>query len=137
MSSTRPGAPVLELRVALTTVDYDRLLRFYCAGLGIEPAELWTDQGRGALLEMGRATLEIFDETHAAAVDQIEAGGRVSGQVRFAIEVPDVQAAMERLVANGATVVHPPVTTPWRHRNVRLQDPDGMQVTLFQVLDRP
>jgi len=28
-----------------------------------------------------------------------------------------------------------PVVTPWQHRNVRLRAPDGMQLTLFTVLD--
>lgn len=127
--------PVLELRVALTTAEYERLVEFYCIGLGLEPAQLWTGkQDRAVILDMGRATLEIFDEPHAAAVDQIEAGRRVSGPIRFALEVPDLASALERLVAHGATVVHPPITTPWNHRNVRLQDPDGLQITLFQVL---
>ena len=40
---------------------------------------------------------------------------------------------MERLLAHGATLVHPPVITPWGDYNVRLQDPDGMQITLFQA----
>ena len=34
--------------------------------------------------------------------------------------------------AIGAVIVHPPVVTPWDDRNARVQDPDGMQVTLFQ-----
>jgi hypothetical protein len=58
---------------------------------------------------MGRATLEIFDENQAQAIDQLEAGRRVSGQIRFALQVPDLQAAMERLIAHGATLVHPPI----------------------------
>ena len=49
--------------------------------------------------------------------------------------VPDLDAALDRLTARGATVVHPPVVTPWGHYNVRLQAPDGIQVTLFEVLD--
>ena len=84
---------------------------------------------------MGNATLEIFDETQAETIDQIEAGKRISGQIRFALQVPDLKAAMERLLANGATLVHPPVVTPWGDTNVRLQDPDGMQITLFQATD--
>jgi len=127
----------MELRVALTTSDYDRLVKFYCDGLGLEPSQLWTDdQGRAVILDMGRATLEIFDEMQANTVDQIEAGRRVSGQIRFALRVPDLKVAMDRLLAKGATMVHPPVVTPWGDHNVRLQDPDGMQVTLFQVLDQ-
>lgn len=130
-------APVMELRVALTTGDYERLVQFYCDGLGLEPAQLWTNEhGRALILDMGRATLEIFDEGHANVVDQIEAGKRVSGAIRFALQVPDLEAAMQRLIAKGATVVHEPIVTPWGHHNVRLQDPDGMQITLFQVLDQ-
>jgi catechol 2,3-dioxygenase-like lactoylglutathione lyase family enzyme len=129
-------APVLELRVALTTSQYERLVQFYCDGLGLEPAQLWTnDEDRAVILDMGRATLEIFDEGHAQIIDEIEAGRRVSGAIRFALQVPDLDAALERVLAHGATLVHPPIVTPWGHRNVRLQDPDGMQITLFQVLE--
>ena len=136
MSTPNPGYPIIELRVALTTGDYERLVKFYCAGLGLEPAQLWNNgQGRAAILNMGRATLEIFDEAQARTIDQIEAGQRVSGPVRFALQVPDLQAAMERLLAHGATLVHPPIMTPWGDYNVRLQDPDGLQVTLFQARD--
>jgi methylmalonyl-CoA/ethylmalonyl-CoA epimerase len=131
MSTEAP--PILELRVAITTSDYERLVEFYCAGLGIEPAAVWNnDGGKALMLNMGRATLEIFDERQAEVIDRLEAGKRVSGQVRFALHVPDLKAAMERLLANGATLVHPPVLTPWGDHNVRLQDPDGMQITLFQ-----
>jgi methylmalonyl-CoA/ethylmalonyl-CoA epimerase len=133
-----PGSPspILELRVAITTQDYERLVRFYCQGLGMEPAAVWNnDGGKALMLNMGHATLEIFDETQAGVIDQLEAGKRVSGQVRFALQVSDLQAAMERLLANGATLVHPPVLTPWGDHNVRLQDPDGMQITLFQPRD--
>ncbi len=84
---------------------------------------------------MGKATLEIFDETQAQTIDQIETGGRISGQIRFALQVPDLKEAMDRLLAHGAILVHPPVMTPWGDFNVRLQDPDGMQITLFQVHD--
>jgi methylmalonyl-CoA/ethylmalonyl-CoA epimerase len=137
-SFSSESQPIMELRVALTTSDYERLVRFYCDGLGLEPAQLWTnDQGRAMILDMGRATLEIFDETQADTVDHIEAGRRVSGPVRFALRVPDLKAAMNRLLSKGAIMVHPPVVTPWGDYNVRLQDPDGMQVTLFQVLDQP
>ena len=124
---------ILELRVAITTSDYERLVKFYCDGLGLEPAAIWNnDGGRALMLEMGKATLELFDERQAEVIDQFEAGKRVSGQIRFALQVPDLKSAMERLLANGATLVHPPVLTPWGDTNVRLQDPDGMQITLFQ-----
>lgn len=130
-------APVLQLRVALTSSAYERLVQCYCTGLGLEPAQVWTHgEGHGLMLEMGQGTLELFDERYAEHIDELEAGRRVSGQVRFALQVPDLQAAMERLLANGATLVHAPVVTPWGDYNVRLQDPDGLQITLFEVREQ-
>jgi uncharacterized glyoxalase superfamily protein PhnB len=134
MSKSDSNYPVIEMRIALTTADYERLVKFYCDGLGIQPAAIWDNgQGQAMVLNMGSATLEIFDETQAETIDQLEAGQRVSGQIRFALQVPDLQAAMQRLLDHGAILVHPPVMTPWGDYNVRLQDPDGMQMTLFQV----
>jgi predicted enzyme related to lactoylglutathione lyase len=134
MSNPNLNHPVFELRIALTASDYERSMKFYCDGLGIQPSALWSNGGgRALILDMGKATLEIFDEIQAATIDQIEAEQRISGQVRFALQVPDLKAAMERLIAHGAILVHPPILTPWGDYNVRLQDPDGMQITLFQV----
>lgn len=131
MSNT---ASVLELRIALTSSDYERIVKFYCTGLGLEPAAIWNnDGGQAMMLNMGTATLELFDERQAEVIDGLEVGQRVSGQVRFALQVPDLEAALKRLLENGATLVHPPVVTPWGDYNVRVQDPDGMQVTLFQA----
>jgi catechol 2,3-dioxygenase-like lactoylglutathione lyase family enzyme len=133
MPSSDPYRPVLELRVALTTSDFAQMTRFYTDGLGVQPAAFFeNDGGRAVMVDLGRATLEIFDEAQAKAIDQLEAGGRVSGQVRLALQVPDLHVAMDRLLAHGARIVHEPVHTPWGDYNVRLQAPDGMQITLFQ-----
>ena len=136
MSTPNPNYPIFELRVALTVRDFERSVKFYCEGLGIEPAAIWNnDGGQALMLNMGNATLEVFDERQAEVIDQLEVGKRVSGPIRFALRVPDLKSAMERLLAHGATLVHPPVLTPWGDYNVRLQDPDGMQITLFQAPD--
>jgi len=137
MPTSKSNYPILELRVALTVREYERSVKFYCDGLGIEPAAIWNNgDGHALILDMGKATLEVFDEAQAQTIDQLEAGQRVSGQIRFALQVPDLKSAMERLLVHGATLVHPPIMTPWGDYNVRLQDPDGMQITLFQVLDK-
>ena len=137
MSTSNSNSPILELRIALTVTEFERSVKFYCEGLGIEPAAIWNnDGGQALMLNMGNATLEIFDEKQAEVIDQLEAEKRISGQIRFALQVPDLESALERLLAHGATLVHPPVTTPWGDTNVRLQDPDGMQITLFQASDK-
>lgn len=134
MATSTSQSPILELRVAVTTADFERLLKFYTDGLGVEPAQFWQNgQGHAAILELGRATLEIFDDAQAEAIDALEVGQRVSGPFRFALQVPDLSAALERLLAHGATLVHPPVMTPWGDLNARVQDPDGLQITLFQA----
>ena len=138
MSETTTNPPVIELRVALTTDEFERLASFYREGLGLEPAQDWPeDQGRALVVDMGGATLEVFDEKQAQTIDQIEVGGRVggrtSGRVRFALRVPDLGAAMERMLSHGAGLVYTPVVTPWGDQNARFHDPDGMQITLYQA----
>jgi catechol 2,3-dioxygenase-like lactoylglutathione lyase family enzyme len=128
--------PVHELRVALTAEDYDRTLAFYRDVLGLPLVETWEEAGgRGAVLDAGRATLEVLSASHADLVDRIEVGEPVGARVRLALEVDDSAETAEKLVAAGAELVGGPVVTPWAHRNVRLRDPDGMQLTLFTVLD--
>lgn len=73
------------------------------------------------------------NEKQVQAIDQIEVGRRIRGQIRFALQVPDLNAAMKRLLAHGAILVHAPVNTPWGDKTVRFQDPDGMQVTLYRI----
>ena len=128
--------PVRELRLAVTADDYDEAFRFYRDALGLPVVETWENQGgSGAILDAGRATLEVLSRSQVEYVDEVEAGGVSSGPVRFALEVDDSVEAAERLEAAGAARLGGPVVTPWQHRNVRLRAPDGMQLTLFTVLD--
>ena len=125
---------VNEFRVALTTAEFDRVVAFYRDGLGLNPGELWTENGgRGQIFSVGTASLEIFDPPYAEHVDAVEVGKRVSGQIRFAFEVPNLKTAIEQALAYGAVLLHDTVTTPWGDFNARVQSPDGMQVTLYQV----
>ena len=121
-----------ELRLALTVENFDEALAFYRDTLGLKPLEMWVAEGsKGALLDAGRATLELFDEGQAAMVDEVEVGRRVAPKVRIAFRVEDSTALADRLEAAGAERVAGPVETPWHDVNVRLTAPDGMQLTLF------
>ena len=121
-----------QLRVVLTVDDFDQALRFYRDTLGLEQTADWTsDEGRVVLLEAGRATIELFDEAQADYVDRIEAGRRVSGPVRLAMEVDDSEQTARSLAAAGTEQEADPVKPPWGGRNVRMRTPDGLQLTLF------
>ena len=120
----------------LTVADFEAALALYRDTLGLEERFAWeAEDGRVVILEAGVATLELADEAQAAKIDDLEVGTRVAGPVRIAFEVADSESTAERLVAGGAELVAGPVVTPWRHRNVRLRAPDGMQLTLFTPLD--
>jgi methylmalonyl-CoA/ethylmalonyl-CoA epimerase len=121
-----------EMRLVLTVDDFDRATAFFRDALGLRQLAAWqNDGGHGVLLDGGRATLEIFDEAQAQAIDEIEVGRRVAGKVRIAFQTSDGDATATELVRFGAEIIGGPVTTPWRDRNVRLRGPDGIQLTLF------
>jgi lactoylglutathione lyase len=129
-------SPVHELRLAVTVEDYEQALVFYRDVLGLPVIESWDNpSGSGAILDAGRATLELLSVAQAEVVDEVEVGERVAGPIRLALEVEDSERTAEKLVAGGAELLAGPVVTPWSHRNVRVRAPDGMQLTLFTVLD--
>jgi lactoylglutathione lyase len=69
---------VHELRLVVTTEDYDRALHFYRDVLGLkERAALASAGGHVTILEAGRATLELTDFAHAEFIDKVEVGRRV------------------------------------------------------------
>jgi lactoylglutathione lyase len=129
-------SPVRELRLAMTVENYDEARRFYGDVLGLPVIEEWSQlTGSGAILDAGRATLELLSVDQSDLVDRVEVGELVSGPIRLALEVEDSESTAKALVAGGAQTVAGPVVTPWLHRNVRVRAPDGMQLTLFTVMD--
>jgi methylmalonyl-CoA/ethylmalonyl-CoA epimerase len=127
---------IRELRIALTVDDYDRAVAFYRDALGLSEVESWDrPNGRGTILDAGRATLELFDPLQAETLDDIEVGRRISGPVRLAVHVDDAAAIAEELVQAGAAREHELVVTPWGDRNARVRTPDGLQLTLFTPPD--
>jgi lactoylglutathione lyase len=129
---------VIEMRLVVTAPDYDAALAFYRDTLGMaELAAFTSPDARVTILDAGRATLELADPPHAAFVDEVEVGRRVAGHLRVALRVADAEAATNRAVGAGATILAAPTLTPWNSLNARLEAPAGLQLTLFQELGRP
>lgn len=127
-------ANIHELRLTLTVDDLDVARHFYHHALGLPIVGQWsTSEGRGFLLAFCSTTIELIDHPQAAWIDQVEVGQRVSGPVRLAFEVQDLEGMRERLRQAGARPMADSVLTPWGHDNARLQAPNGMQITLYRV----
>ena len=125
-------ADIHELRMVITVDDFERAVEFYRDTLGMSvAAEFSQGGGHAMLLDAGRATLEIFDRKQKEAIDELEAGRLVEGDVRLALKVDDVDSTYHELVVEGAPLMAHPFDAPWGDRIARLQTPHGMQLTLF------
>ena len=139
MTDGRRPDGVLQMRLVVEADDYDAAVRFYRDALGL-PQEAAFEGGAGArvaILQAGRATLEIANPEQKRMIDEVEVGRPVAPRMRVAFEVTDAAAATGALVDAGAELVAPPTETPWRSRNARLNAPGALQITLFQELDAP
>jgi lactoylglutathione lyase len=129
-----PARGVHELRLVVTTDDYDAAVDFFrnVLGMPVSAEYLSQDQGRVVILEAGVATLEIGDRPHAEYVDGVEVGRPVAGDLRVALRVADAASATSDAAQAGAEVVAPPTLTPWKSLNARLEAPADLQITLYQ-----
>jgi lactoylglutathione lyase len=95
---------VSELRLVVTAADFDAALHLYRDVLGMPEHDAVTSPGgRVAILDAGRATLEIADPAHAASIDELEVGRQgVAGHIRVALRVGDVDVATADITAAGA-----------------------------------
>ncbi|MCB7137494.1 VOC family protein [Cellulosimicrobium marinum] len=127
---------VRQLRLVVEADDYDAALAFYRDVLGLPERIAYADgeDDRVAILDVGRATLEIANPAHKRAIDDVEVGRQVAPHLRVAFEVDDAAAATARLVDAGASLVAPPTRTPWGSLNSRFDAPAGLHVTLFEEL---
>lgn len=88
--------------------------------------------GRGIILKVPAATVELVEVEHGGMVDEVEVGHRVEDRVRIAVKVDDLAEAGRAVAETGAEAMAAPVETPWGDHNQRFRAKDGMQLTLFQ-----
>lgn len=123
-----------EIRIVLVVDDYEAAAHLYRDAFGLEVLmDLGADGGRGVILRLPTATLELADPEHGAVVDRIEVGRALGDRIRIAVQVDDLAQAAEAVAATGAEPMAEPVDTPWGDRNQRFRGRDGLQLTLFQA----
>ncbi|WP_250444514.1 VOC family protein [Actinotalea sp. C106] len=132
-----PTSPVRQLRLVVEAADYEQALAFYRDVLGLpeQAAFQGEDGARVAILDAGRATLEIANPAQKRMIDEVEVGRQVAPHLRVAFEVDDAATTTRALVEAGAEELAPPTETPWRSLNARLEAPAGLQITVFQELE--
>lgn len=122
-----------EVRFCFVFDGYEAAVRLYRDVFGLEVLmDLDEQGGRGVILEVPAATLELLDPEHGDLVDEVEVGRRLETRVRIAVEVDDLEEAARAVVEAGGEALAPPVDTPWGDRNQRFLPQDGLQLTLFQ-----
>jgi len=125
---------VKELRLILTVDNLDEVIKFYQETLGLEVSKEWREPtGNGIILTAGLASLELIDKKHAATIDEIEVGKPVAGPVRIALNIGDnIEDIGKTLEISGAVKIADVKQAPWS-KVQRMQDPGGMQFTLFET----
>jgi len=128
---------VRQLRLVVEAADYEQALHFYRDVLGMEEVAAFANGGDDlvAILDAGRATLEIANPTHKRVIDEVENEGRPGASLRVAFEVDDAAATTDAATAAGAELLASPRETPWRSLNSRLNAPAGLEITFFQELE--
>lgn len=108
----------------LRPADPERSRAFYGDKLGLPVyREFGTGPERGTVYFLGGGFLEVSGRSTEPP----------SPAVELWLQVADVRAAYEELVAAGVEVVRPPVTEPWGLVEMWLTDPDGTQIAVVEV----
>ncbi len=123
---------VTAFRVIRYTRQFDAMLAFYRDVLEMRAVQSWKRPGNvGALLSpsraVGQAMIELLD-LKARATRK----GRPAN-VELSLEVRDVDAWHDRLRRQGVRIVDALEDKPWGHRAFSIEDPDGMQISLYEV----
>jgi len=115
-----------QFRFMFTARDYATAVAFYRDALQLPLDHDW-DLGpgdAGSVFKAGMAMVEVFSP--APDAKYVKPSG-----VSMLLEVDNVDKWMERALERDLTVVEEPRTQSWGQRTLRLQDPDGITVTLF------
>lgn len=129
----------MEARIALITLltdDAPRLATFYRKVLGFEVAD---DMGQYVELANEGVRFAICERAVMSEATGHKAYEAASSGQAFELAFPchspqAVDAAYERIVANGATPIKEPATMPWGQRTAFFADPEGNIHELFADL---
>ena len=125
------------MHVVLAVEDVERAKRFYDEAFGWQPHLEWPDRYAELVLsDVDRLGLYVRDGFAASAGIEPEAIGE--GQYTGAevyVQVEDLDGAIERLGAAGATPLSARREREWGHEAAYFADPDGNVVAVARRLE--
>jgi predicted enzyme related to lactoylglutathione lyase len=117
---------VLSSRILLRPSDPQRTRRFYRDTLGLAIYREFGPAGDPALVFfLGQGLLEVSGRSP----------GEPGGSLGIWLQVRDVQAEHQRLVAAGVMVTRAPRREPWGLVEMWIEDPDGARIVVVEVPD--
>jgi catechol 2,3-dioxygenase-like lactoylglutathione lyase family enzyme len=117
---------VLSSRILVRPSNPEQSRRFYRDILGLAIyREFGLPEDPGLVFFLGQGLLEV------SGVSDSES----AGPLRIWLQVRDVPAEHERLVAAGVTVTREPQREPWGLVEMWIEDPDGVGIVLVEVPD--
>ncbi|MDW6058364.1 VOC family protein [Streptomyces sp. FXJ1.4098] len=115
---------VLSSRTLLRPTDPERSRAFYGETLGLVVyREFGEGPERGTVYFLGGGFLELSGRSDT----------RPAPGLQLWLQVADVAAAHEELMAHGVEVVRPPLKEPWGLIEMWISDPDGVRIVLVEV----
>jgi predicted enzyme related to lactoylglutathione lyase len=115
---------VLSSRVLLRPSNFERSFRFYAQTLGLHIYREWrSGSTRGVVFFIGGGFLELSGSSDVPS----------SEKVSLWLQVRDVDAVRRELEDSGVDIVEAPVDKPWGLREMRVQDPDGVELIIVEV----
>ena len=118
---------VLSSRILLRPGDLATSRRFYEEQLGLKVYREYGVGGRttGVVFFLGGGYLELAGSGGGMP-------GAPDGPIAW-LQVDDLDAEHERLVAAGVLVDDPPADMPWGLREMWIRDPDGLRLVVVEV----
>ena len=128
-----PGAG--SHHIAVTTVDFDKSLKFYVEGLGMKVVAIWGEnKDRAAMLDIGDGShVELFANGNSETQQNEK-------MIHFAMTCTDPDLAFQNALAAGAKEKMPPTTLdipsdpPMPVRIAFVYGPDGEVLEFFKAL---
>ena len=118
--------------IEIVTADPERAVRFYTDVLGFKVRSRVAVPGGGpqlVYLDLGGTMVELI--TYAETPPPAAAAGLRLGYSMMALEVEDMQQALDALRKQGIEAVWGPVTRP-AYARAEIRDPDGNHIELRQ-----